>query len=75
MRSSFVRPRGVLSSTLAPDTPDLNVADNDSPGCGALSMQIDELAAALGSKMRAQVVWDCYLLVSGIPLERRRYIF
>jgi len=60
----FVRHVMTLSSTLAPDTPDLRVAENDSRDRGALSMQIDELAEVLGGKEPAQIVWDCYSLVS-----------
>ncbi len=52
-----------LGSTLAPETPGLHVADDDSKGRGALSMQIDELAEVLGGKGRAQIVWDCYSIV------------
>ena len=63
-QNPFVRRLMTLGSTLAPDTPDLRVAENDSHGRGALSMQIDELAEVLGGKESAQIVWDCYALVS-----------
>jgi hypothetical protein len=59
-----VVPLTPLRSTLAPAAPDVRVADDDSPGHGALSMQIDELAEVLGGRGRAQIVWDCYSIVS-----------
>lgn len=65
-RKSFLGREGLrpLGSTLAPDAPELKVADDDSQNRGALSMQIDELAEVLGGKEQAQIVWDCYSIVS-----------
>jgi hypothetical protein len=66
-RNAFYRPLSTtssLSSTLAPDTPETRVHGDDHLPSGALSMQIDELAEILGGRGRAQIVWDCYSIVS-----------
>jgi hypothetical protein len=50
----------VLQSTLSPEARSFTSNDGVLEEKGALSMQIDELAAVLGGKGRAKVVWDCY---------------
>jgi hypothetical protein len=53
----------ILESTLAPpDLPKVSSEDDHLVEKGALSMQIDELAAILGGRGRAKIVWDCYNL-------------
>jgi hypothetical protein len=50
-----------LFSTVSPRTPDVNIGQEDNrPPKGAISMNIDELAEALGGRGRAQLAWDCY---------------
>lgn len=64
-QSSAIAPSQTrLLSTLAPQTPKEQVDDDGLEEKGALSMQIDELAELLGGKGRAQIVWDCYSIVS-----------
>lgn len=79
-RDAFIRPSLTsVDSTLAPDTPDTRVnGDNDEKN-GSLAMKIDELATILGGKGRAQIVWDCYSIVSAGEsmnhlLKKRPYV-
>ena len=63
--NTFLRPSHTwLGSTLAPDTPEIRLNGNETESYGALSMKIDELAEVLGGRGRAQIVWDCYSIVS-----------
>lgn len=65
-QNAFSRPSSltIVESTLASDTSDTQVHGDDTENYGALSMQIDELAKILGGRGRAQIVWDCYSIVS-----------
>jgi 23S rRNA (adenine2503-C2)-methyltransferase len=73
-KNAFSRPSlTTVDSTLAPDTPDTRVTEDDSQHFGALSMQIDELAEVLGGKGRAQIVWDCYSIVSSRRKKQGRH--
>ena len=65
LRNTFFRPSLTsVESTLAPETPDTMINGDDTENKGALSMQIDDLAKILGGRGRAQIVWDCYSIVS-----------
>lgn len=64
LRPASLSPLTIVGSTLAPDTPDTRLHGDDTENNGALSMQIDELAEVLGGRGRAQIVWDCYSIVS-----------